>query len=45
LPNVVGAIDGTLIPIIRPAESEEVYVCRKGFHAINVQAVVDANMR
>ncbi|XP_052260994.1 putative nuclease HARBI1 [Dreissena polymorpha] len=45
LPNVVGAVDGTLVPIIKPAEAEEAYVCRKGFHAINVQAVVDANMR
>ncbi|KAK3083318.1 hypothetical protein FSP39_019317 [Pinctada imbricata] len=45
-PNVLGAIDGTLIPIMGMSGDEEhVYVCRKGFHAINVQAVVDANMR
>ena len=45
LPNVVGAIDGTLIPIIAPTTDEHVYVCRKGYHAINCQAVVDTNMR
>ncbi|KAH3704413.1 hypothetical protein DPMN_079469 [Dreissena polymorpha] len=43
-PNVIGAVDGTLIPIIAPSEAEEVYVCRKGYHAINVQAVVDHEM-
>ena len=45
-PNVVGAIDGTLIPIMGMTGDEEpAFVCRKGFHALNVQAVVDANMR
>lgn len=41
IPNIVGAVDGTLIPIIAPTENEEIYVCRKNYHAINVQAVVD----
>ncbi|XP_052229485.1 putative nuclease HARBI1 isoform X5 [Dreissena polymorpha] len=45
IPKVVGAVDGTLIPIIAPSEAEEVYVCRKGYHALNVQAVVDHQMR
>uniref|UniRef100_A0A8B8C5V9 Putative nuclease HARBI1 n=1 Tax=Crassostrea virginica TaxID=6565 RepID=A0A8B8C5V9_CRAVI len=45
-PNVVGAIDGTLIPIQGMTSEEEPYfVCRKGFHAINVQAVVTADLR
>ncbi|XP_065943210.1 putative nuclease HARBI1 [Magallana gigas] len=40
-PNVVGAIDGTLIPIRgMNGEDEPVYVCRKNFHALNVQGVV-----
>lgn len=43
VPNVVGAIDGTLIPVIAPKENEDAFVCRKGFHALNVQAVVDSN--
>ncbi|XP_046360526.1 putative nuclease HARBI1 [Haliotis rufescens] len=45
-PKVLGCIDGTLIPIMRPTGDEEaVYVCRKGFHAVNVQAVCDAELR
>lgn len=45
-PNVVGAIDGTLIPIQGMAgEEEPTFICRKGFHAINVQAVAVANLR
>jgi hypothetical protein len=43
LPNVLGAVDGTLIPIYNSTET--MYVCRKGFPAINVMAVADANMR
>jgi hypothetical protein len=45
-PNVVGTIDGTLIPIQgMTSEDEPSFVCRKGFHAINVQAVVDSELR
>ncbi|XP_046328206.2 putative nuclease HARBI1 isoform X1 [Haliotis rufescens] len=45
-PRVIGAIGGTLVPIRRPpADEEAAYVCRKGFHAINVQAICDANLR
>ena len=43
-PKVIGAIDGTLIPIRAPHENEHLYVCHKGYHAINVRAVCDANM-
>ena len=43
-PNVVGAIDGTHVPIRAPAANEDVFVNRKGVHTINVQAVCDANM-
>ncbi|WAR13877.1 hypothetical protein MAR_003982 [Mya arenaria] len=28
--RVLGAVDGTLVPIIAPHDNEEVYVCRKG---------------
>ena len=45
LPNCIGAVDGTLIPIIAPKVREDIYVCRKGYHAINVQAVVSPDMR
>ena len=41
-PNAVGIIDGTQIPIQGTSKDDEhLYVCRKEFHAINVQAVVD----
>lgn len=46
IPNVIGAIDGTLIPIRSVNGNEEhLYVCRKNFHAINTQAVCDAELR
>ena len=36
-PNVVGAIDGTLIPIRGVSSDEEsIYVSRKNFHALNI---------
>ena len=38
-PNVLGAIDGMLIPIKKPSADEHLYICRKGFHAINAQAI------
>ncbi|XP_033731472.1 putative nuclease HARBI1 [Pecten maximus] len=42
-PNVLGAVDGSLIPISTPTEDEHLYVCRKGFHALNIQGVCDAD--
>ncbi|XP_056006893.1 putative nuclease HARBI1 [Ostrea edulis] len=44
-PNVLGAVDGTLIKIQASSDNEPSYVCRKGFHALNVQAVADATLR
>ena len=44
-PKVIGAIDGTLIPIRAPSKEEHLYVCHKGYHAINVMAVCNAEMR
>ncbi|XP_046544229.1 putative nuclease HARBI1 [Haliotis rubra] len=45
-PKVLGAVDGTLIPIKRPSPNEEAaFVCRKGYHAINVPAICDSSLR
>ncbi|XP_062594099.1 putative nuclease HARBI1, partial [Saccostrea cucullata] len=45
-PGVVGAIDGTQIPIQgMSSEDEPLYICRKGYHSINVQAVVNPDLR
>ncbi|XP_041346722.1 putative nuclease HARBI1 [Gigantopelta aegis] len=41
-PNVLGALDGTLIPIKDPSIDEHLYFSHKGYHAINVQCVVSA---
>ena len=43
-PRVLGAIDGSLVPIIAPSENEPVYVSRKGYHAINVQGIMNAEL-
>lgn len=47
LPFCVGAIDGILIPIEKPAESERpaAYFTRKGYFALLVQALVDYEYR
>lgn len=44
-PGVIGAVDGTLIPILAPKVDEFAYVCRKGYHVLDVQGVVDASLR
>ncbi|XP_053381130.1 putative nuclease HARBI1 isoform X2 [Mercenaria mercenaria] len=44
-PNVIGCIDGVLIGIQTPYQDEASYVSRKGFHALNVQAIADAEMK
>jgi hypothetical protein len=36
-PLVLGAVDGTLIPIKAPSVDEHLYVCRKGYYALNIQ--------
>ena len=43
-PGIVGCVDGSHTPIVAPREDEFVYVNRKRFHSINIQAVCDANL-
>ncbi|RCN29266.1 hypothetical protein ANCCAN_24976, partial [Ancylostoma caninum] len=45
LPNIVGAMDGTYVRILKPPHSGSQYYCRKPFCALNVLAVVDARGR
>ena len=45
MPHVIGAIDGTLITIIKPHERENLYVSRlKRGHSLNVLATCNADM-
>lgn len=45
IPNVIGCIDGTFIPVLRPYNNEHVYVCRKGFHALNAMIINSADLQ
>ncbi|XP_052768690.1 putative nuclease HARBI1 [Mya arenaria] len=45
IPNIIGAVDGTLVPILAPKDNGVAFICRKGYHAINVMAVCDHEMR
>ena len=45
LPNVIGAMDGTHIPIHAPSKDGARYVNRKSFHSINLLGVVDHQRR
>lgn len=42
--GIVGAIDGTYIPIKAPSANAEVYINRKCFHAITLQVICDNKM-
>lgn len=44
MPRVIGAVDGSLIPIRAPHHEEHLYVCHKGFHVINAMAVCNAQL-
>jgi len=44
-PNVLVCVDGTQIAITAPTTNEHIYVCRKGFHSMNIQAICDAKLR
>jgi hypothetical protein len=41
IPQVIGAVDGTHIPIKTPVYGNAAHHCRKGFPSINVHAICD----
>uniref|UniRef100_A0A8C1UMA5 Putative nuclease HARBI1 n=1 Tax=Cyprinus carpio TaxID=7962 RepID=A0A8C1UMA5_CYPCA len=43
--NVVGAIDGKHVRIQAPTAHEHLFVNRKGYHSLNIQAVCDSDLR
>lgn len=45
LPGVVGAVDGSFIPIPAPSEDQESYFNRKKFHSIILQEVAGPDMK
>lgn len=45
MPGVVGAIDCTHVHIAAPTLNEDIYVNRKGYHSVNVQATCDDRHR
>ena len=45
LPNVVGAMDGSHIPIHPPSKNGARFINRKSFHSINLLGIVDFQER
>ncbi|XGW20128.1 hypothetical protein V3C99_003730, partial [Haemonchus contortus] len=45
LPGITGIIDGTHCRIQKPKYAERDYICRKGYHSLNVGIVVDYEMK
>jgi hypothetical protein len=45
IPNVAGAVDGTLCNIIKPSHNEEQYLDRHGNHSINAMMVCDRYLK
>ncbi|XP_071649301.1 uncharacterized protein [Temnothorax longispinosus] len=45
IPGVLGAIDGTYIPIKAPQIDPEVYINRKCFYGITLQAICDPSLK
>ena len=45
MPNVISLIDCTHIRIIRPRINKDVFVNRKNYHSVNIQATMDCNFK
>ena len=44
MPKVIGAVNGSLIPIRAPYNDEHMYVCHNSFHVINAMVVCNAQL-
>ena len=44
-PKVIGCVDGTHVPILAPPINEDIFVNRKNFHSINIQAICDSKLK
>ena len=44
-PKVLGCFDGTHVPKLAPLENEDIFVNRKNFHSINIQAICDSRWK
>jgi len=42
LSNIIGAVDGSHLKIVRPLQNEQDYVNRKGYHRILLQGIVNS---
>lgn len=45
IPQIVGVIDGTHLPIRRPVRNQSLYYNRKKYHSVNNQVVCDSYRR
>jgi hypothetical protein len=45
IPYVIGAVDGSHIPIIAPPIDPTSYYCRKGYYSVLLQGIVDSKCR
>ena len=45
IPQIVGGIDGCHIEMNAPSQNHEDYFNRKQHHSVNLQAIVDANLK
>lgn len=45
IPQIIGVLDGTYIPILPPFEGYRDYVNQKGWSLIVLQAIVDSTLR
>ena len=44
IPNVIGALDGTLVKIRKPVDQAIDFFCRKQYYAVSTQLCVGANL-